>query len=56
MLGVTLVGDFIKKYFNYKIKQKKKTTKTISLKNAFKYSPKSEGNTCLAEPNLRYYP
>ena len=46
----------IKKYFNYKIKQKKTTT-TIALKNAFKSSPKSEGNTCIAEPNLlKYYP
>ena len=28
----------------------------MALKNVFKYSPKSEGNTCIAEPNLEVLP
>ena len=36
--------------------KEKKTTTTIALKNAFKYSPKSEGNTCIAQPNLQALP
>ena len=43
-------------FFNYKIKREIKTTKTIALKSAFKYSPMSEGNTCIAEPNLKVLP
>ena len=44
-----------KAYFNCKIKIKIKTT-TIGLKNELKYSPMSEGNTCIAEPNLEVLP
>ena len=44
-----------KKIFNCKIKIKIKTTKT-GLKNELKYSPKSESNTCIAEPNLEELP
>ena len=33
-----------------------KTTTTTALKNKFKYSPMSEGNTCIAEPNLEVLP
>ena len=29
-----------------------KTTTTTALKNELKYSPTSEGNNCIAEPNL----
>ena len=42
-----------KTYFNCKIKIK---TTTIGLKNELKYSPMSEGNTCIAEPNLEVLP
>ena len=44
-----------KAYFNCKIKIKTKTT-TIGLKNELEYSPMSEGNTCIAEPNLEVLP
>ena len=44
-----------KTFFNYKIKMKIKTT-TTGLKNELKYSPMSEGNTCIAEPNLEVLP
>ena len=37
-------------FFNYKIKI------TTGLKNELKYSPMSEGNTCIAEPNLEVLP
>ena len=40
-----------KTVFNCKIKIRIKTTAT-GLKNEFKYSPMSKGNTCIAEPNL----
>ena len=33
-----------------------KTTTTIALKSAFKYSPMSESNTCIAETNLEVLP
>ena len=39
-----------KTFFNYKIKIK--TTTTTGLKNDLKHSPVSEGNTCIAQPNL----
>ena len=42
-----------KTFFNYKIKIKIKTTTTTGLKNEVKYYPMSEGNTCIAEPNLQ---
>ena len=45
-----------KTFFNYKIKIKIKTTTTTGLKNELKYSPMSEGNTCIAEPNLEVLP
>ena len=44
-----------KTFFNYRIKIKIKTT-TTGLKNELKYSPMSEGNTCIAEPNLEVLP
>ena len=34
------------------MKIKTKTTRKIKLKNELKYSPMSEGNICMAEPNL----
>ena len=43
-----------KTFFNYQIKIK--TTTTTVLKNELKYSPMSEGNTCIAEPNLEVLP
>ena len=33
-----------------------KTTTTAALKNELKRSPMSEGNTCIAEPNLEVLP
>ena len=46
----------LKKHFSIcEIKIKIKTT-TIGLKNELKYSPMSEGNTCIAEPNLEVLP
>ena len=45
-----------KTFFNYKIKIEIKTTTTTALKNELKYSPMSEGNTCIAEPNLEVLP
>ena len=33
-----------------------KTTTTKGLKNELKYSPMSEGNTSIAEPNLEVLP
>ena len=39
-------------FFNYKIKIEIKTTATTVIKNEVKYSPLSEGNICIAEPNL----
>ena len=44
-----------KTFFNCKIKTKIKTT-TTGLKNELKDSPMSEGNTCIAEPNLELLP
>ena len=44
-----------KTFFNYKIKIEKKTT-TAAIKNELKYSLKSKGNTCIAEPNLEVLP
>ena len=38
------------------MKIKVRTTTTIGLKNELKYSPMSEGNTCIAEPNLEVLP
>ena len=32
------------------------TTATTALKNEVKYSPMSEGNTCIAEPKLQILP
>ena len=43
-----------KTFFNYKIKVK--TTTATELKNELKYSPMSEGNTCIADPNLEVLP
>ena len=42
-------------FFNCKIKVKIKTT-TTGLKNDLKYSAMSEGNTCIARPNLEVLP
>ena len=44
-----------KTFFNYKIKIEIKTT-TTALKNELKYSPVSEGNTCIAGPKLEVLP
>ena len=33
-----------------------KTTTTAVIKNELKYFPMSEGNTCIAEPNLEVLP
>ena len=41
----------LKKHFSIK-KIKIKTTTAIGLKNEPKYSPMSEGNTCIAESDL----
>ena len=41
-----------KTFFNYEIKMEIKTATTTALKNELKYSPMSEGNTSIAEPNL----
>ena len=41
--------------FNYEIKIKIKTT-TTRLKSELIYSLMSEGNTCIAEPNLEVLP
>ena len=38
-------------FLSYKIKIKI-TTATTVIKNELKYYPVSEGNTCIAEPNL----
>ena len=43
-----------KTFFNYKIKIK--TTTTTGLKKKLEYSPMSEGNICIAEPNLEALP
>ena len=43
-----------KTFFNYNIKIK--TTITTGLINELKYSSMSEGNTCIAEPNLDLLP
>ena len=45
----------LKKHFSIK-KIKIKTTTAIGLKNEPKYSPMSEGNTCIAEPDLEVLP
>ena len=45
-----------KSFFNYEIKIQVKTTTTTWLKNGLKYSPMSEGNTCIAEPDLEVLP
>ena len=45
-----------KKHFSIKkIKTKIKATTTIGLKSELIYSPMSEGNTCIAEPNLEVF-
>ena len=36
-----------KTFFNYKTKIKIKATTTTELENELKYSPMSEGNTCI---------
>ena len=38
------------------LKKHVKTTTTTGLRNDLKYSPMSEGNTCLAEPDLEVLP
>ena len=38
--------------FNNEIKMEIKTTTTAALRNELKYSPMSEGNTRIVEPNL----
>ena len=43
-------------FFNYKIKIEIKRTTTTVTKNELIYSPMSEGNTCIAEPNLEILP
>ena len=45
-----------KTFFNYKIKIKIKTTTTTGSKNELKYSPASEGNSCIAKANLEVLP
>ena len=40
-------------FFNYKIKIEIKTTTTTVIKNKLEYSPMSEGNKCIAKPNLQ---
>ena len=42
-------------FFNYKIKNFYIRTTTTVTKNELKYTPMSEGNTCIAEPNLEVY-
>ena len=42
-----------KTFFNYKMKIKTTATRLI---NELKYSSMSEGNTCIAEPNLEVLP
>ena len=39
-----------------KNRKKKQKTTTTAIKNELKYSPMSEGNTCIAEPNLEVLP
>ena len=41
---------------NYKIQTEIKTTTTTIIKNELKYFPMSEGNTCIAKPNLEALP
>ena len=43
-------------FCNNKIKIEIKTTITTAIKNRLKYSPISEGNTCIAEPKLEVLP
>ena len=43
-------------FFNHKKKIEIKTTAITEMKNELKYSPVSEGNTCIAEPNLDVLP
>ena len=43
-------------FFNYKIKTEIKATTTTVIKNELKYSSISEGNICIAEPNLEVLP
>ena len=45
-----------KTFFNYKIKIKIKTTTTTWLKNELRCSPMSEGNACIADPDLEVLP
>ena len=45
-----------KTFSNYKIKIRIKTTTKTGLNNELKYSPMSEGNACIAEPNLEVLP
>ena len=44
------------KIFNNRINIEIKLTTTAVIKNELNYFPMSEGNTCIAEPNLEYYP
>ena len=39
-------------FFNYKIRIKIKKTTTTVMENDLKYTKISEGNTCIAKPNL----
>ena len=41
----------VKTFFNYRVKIEIKTT-VAGLKNELKYSPLSDGSTCISEPNL----
>ena len=43
-------------FFNYKIKTEIKTITAPAIKKELKYSPMSEGDTCIAEPNLEVLP
>ena len=51
----TNCGLTIKKLKKNIFQQKIKTA-TTGLKNELEYSPISEGNTCIAEPNLEVLP
>ena len=43
-------------FFSYKMNTDLRTTTAATIKNELKYSPISEGNTCIAEPNLEVLP
>ena len=42
--------------FNNRINREINTTTTAAIKNELKYFPISEGNICIAEPNLEVLP